>query len=196
MPPKILVVAGSIRTHSFNARLAALATKELALAGADVTRISLADYPLPLYDADHEAASGAPAHAVKLKNLMMANQGVFFASPEYNASITPLLKNTVDWISRVRERNEPPLVAYRNRVFALGAASDGVYGGMRSLMALRQVLELGCGALVIPEQIAVSRASEAFDEMDNLTDERAAKLLKRVVQRLIDMARDQPREVV
>ena len=188
--PKVLVFAGSIRTGSFNARLAALATKELVLAGADVTRISLPDYPGPLYDGDLEAKSGPPENAIKLKKLMSIHQGVFIASPEYNASITPLLKNTIDWISRVRERGEPPLAAYKKRVFALGGASGGTYGAMRSLMALRQVLELGCGALVIPDQIAVSRASEAFDEMDNLKDERAANLLKRVVQRLTDMARE------
>jgi NAD(P)H-dependent FMN reductase len=188
--PKVLVFAGSIRTGSFNVRLAALASKELLAAGADVTRISLADYPMPLYDANLEASSGPPPNAVKLKQLMMTQQGVFIASPEYNASVTPLLKNTIDWVSRVRDRGEPPLAAYKNRVFALGGASDGQYGAMRSLMALRQVLELGCGALVIPDQIAVMRASEAFDEMDNLKEERLATLLKRVSQRLTDMARE------
>ena len=127
-----------------------------------------------------KSKSGPPENAIKLKQLMAVHQGVFIASPEYNASITPLLKNTIDWISRVRERSEPPLAVYKNRVFAIGGASDGAYGAMRSLMALRQVLELGCGALVIPDQIAVMRASEAFDEMDNLKDERAANLLKRV----------------
>ncbi len=187
--PKILVFAGSVRTGSFNARLAALAAKEIALAGADVTRISLVDYPMPLYDADTEAQSAQPENALKLKRTMMLHQGVFIASPEYNASITPLLKNTIDWVSRVREGREQPLAAYRNRVFALGAASNGVYGGMRSLMAIRHVLELGCGALVIPEQVAVMRASEAFDDMDNLKDERSARALKTVAQRLIDMAR-------
>ena len=192
MLPKILVFAGSIRTGSHNARLAALATKELVLAGADVTRISLVDYPMPIYDGDLEASSGAPDNALKLKRLMSLHQGVFISSPEYNASITPLLKNTLDWISRVRERGEPPLPAYKNRVFAIGGASDGAYGAMRSLMALRQVLELGCGALVIPDQIAVMRASEAFDEMDNLKEERMANLLKRVLQRLTDMAREVP----
>ena len=188
--PKVLVFAGSIRTGSHNARLAALASKELLLAGADVTRISLADYAMPLYDANLETSSGPPANAMKLKQLIMTHQGVFIASPEYNASITPLLKNTIDWVSRVRERGEPALAAYKNRVFALGGASDGSYGGMRSLMALRQVLELGCGALVIPEQIAVMRASEAFDNMDNLKEERLANMLKRVAQRLTDMARE------
>jgi NAD(P)H-dependent FMN reductase len=187
--PKILVFAGSIRTGSFNARLAALAAKELTAAEADTTLISLADYPMPLYDGNLEAASGPPESAIRLKRLIGQHQGVFIASPEYNASITPLLKNTLDWVSRVRDGKEPPLAAYKKRVFALGAASNGSYGGMRSLMALRQVLELGCGALVIPEQIAVREAAQAYDEMDNLKDERTRNLLKSVVNRLIDMAR-------
>jgi chromate reductase, NAD(P)H dehydrogenase (quinone) len=187
--PKILVLAGSVRTGSFNARLAALAAKEIARAEAEVTRISLLDFPLPLYDGDHEARAGAPENAVKLKRMFCAHQGVFIASPEYNASLTPLLKNTIDWISRVRENKEPPLAAYRNRVFALGAASNGTYGGMRSIMALRHVLELGCGALVIPEQIAVREASHAFDENDELKDERSAALLKTLARRLVELAR-------
>ena len=189
MPPKILVFAGSIRTGSFNARLAALAAKELARAEADVSLISLSDYPLPIYDGDLEAKSGPPEPAQKLKRAFCAHHGIFIASPEYNASLTPLLKNTIDWISRVREGKEPALAAFRERVFALGAASNGTYGGMRSLIALRHVLELGCGALVIPEQIAVRGAAQAFDEMDELKDAALAALLKRVVGRLVDMAR-------
>ena len=188
--PKILVFAGSIRTGSYNARLAALAAKELALTGAEVTRISLEDYPLPIYDGDDEAKSGVPAPARSLKRMLAEHSGVFIASPEYNASVTPLLKNTIDWISRVRERNEPPLAVFKNRAFAIGGASDSPYGALRSLMALRQVLELGCGALVLPEQITVFRAGEAFDEMDNLKEERAAASLKRVVARLADAARE------
>ena len=187
--PKVLVFAGSIRTGSFNARLAAIAAKEIARAEAEVTRISLLDFPLPLYDGDLEARSGPPENAVKLKRMFCAHQGVFIASPEYNASLTPLLKNTIDWISRVREKQEPPLSAYRNRVFALGAASNGTLGGMRSLMALRQSLELGCGALVIPEQIAVREASHAFDENDELKDERSAALLRTLARRLVEVAR-------
>jgi chromate reductase len=187
--PQVLVLAGSIRTGSFNARLAALAAKEIARAEAEVTRISLLDFPLPLYDGDHESRAGPPENAIKLKRMFCAHQGVFIASPEYNASITPLLKNTIDWISRVRENKEPPLSAYRNRVFALGAASNGTYGGMRSIMALRHVLELGCGALVIPEQIAVREASHAFDENDELRDERSATLLRTLARRLVELAR-------
>jgi chromate reductase len=188
--PKILVFAGSTRSGSHNARLAALAAKELALTGAEVNRISLEDYPMPIYNGDDEADGGVPSNARNLKQMLAEHSGVFIASPEYNASIAPLLKNTIDWISRVRERGEPPLAVFKNRAFALGGASDGAYGAVRSLMALRQVLELGCGALVIPEQITVFHASEAFDEMDNLKEERAAASLKRVVTRLAEAARE------
>jgi chromate reductase, NAD(P)H dehydrogenase (quinone) len=187
--PKILVFSGSIRTGSFNARLAALAVKQLLLAQAEVTRISLVDFPMPIYDGDLEAKSGTPDNAQKLKRLMMLHRGVFIASPEYNASMTPLLKNTLDWVSRVREHGEQPYAAYRNRVFALGAASNGTFGGLQSLIALRQMLELGCGALVLPEQVVVREAAAAFDDDDNLIDEGTAAALSSVLRRLIEMTR-------
>jgi NAD(P)H-dependent FMN reductase len=186
---KILVFAGSIRTGSHNARLAALAAKLLTLADADVTHISLQDYPMPLYDGDLESRSGPPEHAVKLKRLMMRHAGVFIASSEYNASLTPLLKNTIDWVSRVRDGTEPPLAAFKNRVFALGAASPGSLGGYRSLMALRQVLELGCGATVLPEQVAVRDAPHAFDQHDNLRDARIGEAFGALLLRLVDATR-------
>jgi NAD(P)H-dependent FMN reductase len=187
--PKILVFAGSIRTGSFNARLAALAVKELTLAEADVTQISLQDYPLPIYDNDLEVKSGAPDNAVKLKRMMMAHPGVFIVSPEYNASVTPLLKNAIDWVSRVREKDEPPLAAYKNRVFAFGSASPGPYGGQRSLLALRQVLAVGCGALVLPDHISVAHADKAFNDMDELVDPRAMTALRNTLQKLVEMSR-------
>ena len=187
--PKILVIPGSLRAKSYNVRLAALASKELTLADADVTRISLVDYPLPIYDADTAEKSGPPHNAFKLKQLMSAHQGVFIASPEYNASLTPLIKNTIDWISAVRERGDPPLAAYQNRVFALGGASPGRSGATHSLLALRQALAVGCGALVLAEQVTVPNAEHAFDDMDELTDARAANQLKVVVRKLVDTAR-------
>jgi NAD(P)H-dependent FMN reductase len=170
-------------------RLAALAAKEFAQADAEVTRISLADYPLPLYDADLTAKSGPPPNALKLKRLFGAHRGVFIASPEYNASITPLLKNTLDWISVVRERDEAQLAVFQNRVFAIGGASPGRSGAMQSCIALRQVLAVGCRALVIGEQVNVPNAGQAFDSMDELTDARAAAQLKVVVRKLVDCVR-------
>jgi len=187
--PKILVLPGSTRTGSHNVKLAALAAKELALIDIDVTRISLEDYPLPLYEADLEANAGPPANALKLKQMIMAHHGVFIASPEYSASVTPMLKNAIDWVSRVRERGDPTYAAFKQRVFAISSASPGRAGGLRSLMALRQILELGCGALVIPEQVAIPQADHAFDDMDNIADTGTANLFRAQLARLVEMAR-------
>src|SRR3974390_2144062 len=187
--PKILVLPGSNRTGSHNVRLAALAAKELTLRDVDVTRISLVDYPLPIYEADIDARSGQPENAVKLKRMFMGHHGVFIASPEYSASVTPLLKNAIDWVSRVRERGDPTYAAFKNRAFAISSASPVRSGGLRSLMALRQILELGCGALVIPEQVAIPHAESAFDEMDNIADVSIANLFRTQLERLVLMAR-------
>ena len=185
--PKILVIPGSLRSSSHNGRLAALAAKEFALADADVTRISLVDYPLPLFDAEMSAEAAAPQNAVLLRRMLEAHQGVFMTSPEYSASVTPLLKNTIDWLSRPRAHGEPAYEVFKDRVFAIGAASAGADGGVRSLIALRQILELGCGALVIPEQISVANAGDAFDDMDHLRDPDLAFSLKGLVRRLVEL---------
>ena len=187
--PKILVLPGSNRIGSHNVKLAALAAKELTLIDADVTRISLLDYELPIYDADFDSRQGQPDNALKLKQMIMAHHGVFIASPEYSASVTPLLKNAIDWVSRVRERGDPTYAAFKGRVFAVASASPGRAGGLRSLMALRQILELGCGAFVIPEQVSIPNAVQAFDEKDELVDLGTANLLRAELQRLVDMAR-------
>jgi chromate reductase, NAD(P)H dehydrogenase (quinone) len=185
--PKILVIPGSLDSRSYNVRLAALAAKELALAQVDVTRISLADYPLPLFDPDTDDKTAPPHNAVLLRRMIEAHQGVFIASPEYSASVTPLVINAIDWVSRVRGRGEPAYAAFKNRVFAIAAASSEPGGGPCSLIALRQILELGCGALVIPDQITIAYAAEAFDEMDNLKDPRLAAALKVLLRRFIDL---------
>jgi len=191
--PKILVFASSTRAGSYNAKLAALAAKELTLIDADVTRISLVDYELPIYDPDLDARVGQPANALRLKQMISAHHGVFIASAEYTASVTPALKNAIDWVARVRERGEPAFAAFRGRPFAISAASLEAGGGLHSLSALRQILELGCGALVIPEQLTIGRAGEAFDEMDNLKDQNLAATLKALARRLVEMAGLMPR---
>lgn len=187
--PRILVIPGSLRSASYNIRLAAVATKELTIAEADVTRISLADYPLPVYDADLVAKEGPPANAVKLKQLVAAHRGIFIASPEYNASITPLVKNTIDWISVVREPGEAQLAVFQSRAFALGGASPGRSGTLNSLLTLRQVLSIGCRAFVVPEQVAIPNAEQAFNDHDELIDARAAGQLKTVLNKLVSYAR-------
>src|SRR4051812_5205120 len=129
--PRILIIPGSLRTGSHNVRLAALAVKELALIDVEASRISLEDYPLPIYDADQDTNAGAPANAVKLKQMMRAHQGVLIASPEYNGSVPPLLKNAIDWVSQVRERGEPAYAAFKGRTFAIASASPESSGGLR-----------------------------------------------------------------
>ena len=179
---RILVFGGSLRTGSWSAKLAALAAKELAILDADVSLISLADYPLPIYDGDLEAQKGVPENAKKLRAMMNAHRGIYIATPEYNASIPPLLKNAIDWVSRKGAGGEDP---YKKCIFALGATSNGRFGGYRALMALRYVLELGLQALVLPQQVALSHVSEAFDEAGNIKDPVVAKLLHGSLTRLI-----------
>lgn len=186
--PKILVFASSTRTGSYNAKLAALAAKELTLIDADVTRISLVDYELPIYDPDLDARVGQPANALRLKQMISAHNGVFIASAEYTASVTPVLKNAIDWVARVRERGEPAFAAFKGRAFAISAASQEPGGGLHSLSALRQILELGCGALVLPEQVAIAQADQAFDAMDNIIESHSATLLRAQLTRLVETA--------
>ncbi len=187
--PRILVFSGSTRTGSYNALLAARAADELRKAGGEATLSSLSDYPLPIYDGDLEKNSGQPADAVALKRLFCAHHGVFIASPEYNASVTPLLKNALDWVSRVREGGEPALPAYKNRAFAIAGASPGPSAAIRSLLALRQILAVGCGALVIPEQVTIRDAANVFGEDGEIKDERTVGFLRAQCQRLVVIAR-------
>ncbi|QDG74778.1 NADPH-dependent FMN reductase [Labrenzia sp. PHM005] len=183
--PKILVLSGSARAGSHNSKLTALAAKKLAILDAQVTQISLKDYPLPIYDGDLESADGVPENAKKLKMLFVEHDGVFIACPEYNAGITPLLKNTLDWISRVKDPGE----AYRSKIFAIGAASPGGFGGMRGLMGMRTILEVGLGAMVLPQMVSVAKAGSAFDERGDLADERASANMDKLIDALLRATR-------
>ncbi len=181
---RVLVFAGSTRSGALSGKLAAIAAKELALLDADVSLISLSDYDMPIYNGDLEARAGTPEAARRLHAMMLAHRGVYIATPEYNASIPPLLKNTIDWISRMKGSADP----FKSCVFALGSTSNGRFGGYRGLMALRQVLELGLGALVLPDQVAVSGAGTAFEEDGNLKDEKTGAMLRSSLRRLIAFA--------
>jgi len=182
---KILVIPGSLRTGSLNARLAAAAAHELALAGAEVTRISLSDFPLPIFDGDLQAKSGVPKHAVNLKRMMSAHHGVLIVTPEYNSSVPALVKNTIDWISRVQDPHETRGQVFRERVFAIAAASGNRLGGTRALAALRLILT-ACHASVVPNQLALSFADQAYDEMDHLKHPADIEALQALVRQLID----------
>jgi NAD(P)H-dependent FMN reductase len=185
--PKILVIPGSLRTGSHNVKLAAAAAYEFAQAGADVTRLSLGDFPLPIYDGDLQAKSGVPKHAVNLKRMIGAHQGVLLVTPEYNSSVPPLVKNTIDWLSRVQDANEARGQVFRGRPFAIAAASQGRLGGTRALAALRLILS-ACHATVIPNQLALSFADHAYDDMDRLKNPADIEALKALVRQLINFS--------
>ena len=186
---RLLFFAGSTREGSYNKKLARLGQHVAVANGIEGVFVDLTDYPMPLYNGDLEAAQGPPAAAREFKALLGEYQGVFIASPEYNSSVTPLLKNTIDWVSRVRAKGETGLEVYRSRVFAISGASPGYYGGMRSLLTLRQILAVGVGASVIPQQLALPRAADAFTEDGSLKDRAQQDLLKGVVEALAIAAR-------
>jgi chromate reductase len=183
-PARLLFFAGSSRSASHNKKLAHLGAKIADANGIPSTFADLGDYPMPMYNGDVEAAEGPPENARKFKALMQAHSGIFIASPEYNASITPLLKNALDWIGHTRDEGEAPLQVFKTRVFALGSASPGGMGGLRSLITVRTVLELGLFALVLPDQFAVPRANEAFDEHGHLKNKDSQEAFKQLIQKL------------
>lgn len=183
--PRIVVFAGSIRTGSFSARLAALAARELALLECEPVLLSLADYPLPIYDGDLEAETGVPEPARQLRDQLARADGVFIVTPEYNAGLPPLLKNAIDWVSRVRGGEGD---AFKGPVYAIGSSSPGGLGGYRASMMLRQTLAMGLNVLVLGEQVMLPGASRAFDEDGGLIDEKALERLRGVMSALIEQA--------
>ncbi len=188
--PKILAFAGSTRTDSFNKKLARLAADAARAAGAEVTLIDLRAYPLPLFDGDLEEKEGLPENARKLKELFRAHDALLISSPEYNSSITGVLKNTLDWVSRTETDDEPALVAYRGKTAALLATSPGALGGLRGLVHLRAILG-NIGVIVLPDQVAVPKAHEVFDDNGGLKDERAARQVKGVAEGLVRFLKKQ-----
>lgn len=166
--PRILAFAGSIRRDSYNKKLVPIAAQGARAAGAEVTIIDLRDYPLPLYDGDLEQAEGIPENGRTLKQLFIDHQGLLIAAPEYNSSITGVLKNTIDWVSRPAA-NEPSLVAFTGKYAVLMSASPGALGGLRGLVHVRAILG-NINVLVLPQQIAVARAHEAFNADGALKD--------------------------
>ena len=184
---KILVIPGSLRTGSLNAKLAATIALELAQAGAEVTRISLSDFPLPIYDGDLQAKSGVPKNAVNLKRMMGLHHGVLIVTPEYNSSVPALVKNTIDWVSRVQDPQETRGQVFRDRAFAIAAASGNRLGGTRALAALRLILT-ACHATVVPNQLALSFAEEAYDDRDRLRHTSDIDALGAMVRQLIEFS--------
>jgi len=169
MKPKILAFSGSARRDSFNQRLVVCAAQAASEAGAEVLTVNLGDFPMPIMDQDLEREHGQPEHAARFKQLLAEHDGILLASPEYNSSISPLLKNTLDWASR-KVGDEPPMVAYKGKTAALLSASPGRLGGIRGLVHVRSILS-NLGVLVLPDQVAVASAGSAFDESGNLVND-------------------------
>src|ERR1039458_3324477 len=188
--PTILVFAGSTRNDSLNGKLALAAAAELRRAGADVTVPDLRDYPMPLYEGDLEAAQGMPAGAKAFKELVRGQDGMVIASPENNGSFSALLKNAIDWISRP-EAGEGPLAVFRGKRAALLSASPGPGGGQRGLRHLRELLEM-IGVRVVPSQVTVSRAMEAFDAEGRLARREDAEAVERAIAELVEAVQEQP----
>jgi chromate reductase len=184
---KILVIPGSLRTGSHNVKLAAAAAYEFAKLGADVTRISLSDFPLPIYDGDLQAKSGVPRNAVDLKRMIGAHHGVLIVTPEYNSSVPPVVKNTIDWITRVQDQKETRGQVFREKPFGIAAASESRLGGTRALAALRLILT-ACQATVIPSQLALSFAGQAYNDMDRLKNSADVEAMNALVKQLIEVS--------
>lgn len=178
MEPKILAFAGSTRTGSFNKKLVRIAAAGAKEAGVEVTVIDLQDFAMPLYDEDLESQEGLPSNALKLKELMLKHQGFLISSPEYNSSISGVLKNTIDWTSRQSE-GEVPLACFKDKVAGIMSASPGGLGGLRGLVHVRAILE-NIGVLVMPDQIAIPKAHDAFDIEHSMKDKKQEQKVKNI----------------
>ena len=176
--PKILAFAGSTRTDSFNKKLVKIAATGAMEGGADVTVIDLRDFAMPLYDGDLEQQQGLPSTAKKLKDLMLSHQGFLISAPEYNSSISGVLKNTIDWVSRP-SAGEESLACFKGKVAGIMSASPGGLGGLRGLVHVRAILE-NISVLVIPDQIAVGKAHEVFNTDGTLKDKKQEDQVKRI----------------
>jgi chromate reductase, NAD(P)H dehydrogenase (quinone) len=185
--PRILVFAGSARRDSWNRKLAALGAEAVRRAGGEATLLELRDHPMPIYDEDGEREQGVPAPARAFREQVLAHDALLVACPEYNSSITPLLKNAIDWATRA-----PPgvasLAAFQHKVAALLAASPGALGGLRGLVTVRSILG-NIGVLVLPGQLAVGRAHEAFDAEGRLKDGKQAAAVEAIAAELVAVTR-------
>ncbi|WP_432770174.1 MAG: NAD(P)H-dependent oxidoreductase [Sphingopyxis sp.] len=184
----LAVIVGSTREGSYNRALGDLAAASLAAHGAQVTRVDLGVFDLPLYSAALEATA-FPPDALKLKGIFAVQDGLLFVSPEYNGSLPPLLKNAIDWASRpTGDEGLVALTAYRGKAAAIMSASISPFGGLRGLMHLRQILST-VQMLVIPDQVVVPNAHAAFDAAGALKEALPASLVDMTAARLVAVAR-------
>lgn len=176
---KVLAIAGSTRADSYNKKLVREAAEMARKMGAQVTVIDLKDFPMPLFDADEEITKGMPESAKRLRAQMIESDAILIASPEYNGSISAVLKNTLDWASRSEKGGSARGDAFKGKKFALLSASPGKLGGKRALVHLRAIIE-DIGGTVISQEMSIPIAHKYF--ADNQRSENLA--LKEVVERL------------
>ncbi len=183
MPLKVLAFAGSLRRDSYNKKLVRIAAAVAKEAGAEVTMLDLADWPLPIYNGDLEDRDGVPADVMKLKAMFRAHDAFLISSPEYNSSISDALKNLIDWLSRP-VKDEPALACFRGKTAALFAASPGALGGLRGLVHVRAILG-NIGTMLIADQLAVGKADDAFAEDGSLKNPKQHGMLADIVRELV-----------
>jgi chromate reductase len=188
MTPKIVAFAGSVRKESINRKVLSTAVKGARDAGAEVTVADLRDFPMPIYDADWHAENGVPTQMLALRNLMMPSHGLLIASPEYNASITPLLKNTLDWLSQ-EVNGESGSAPFSGRVCGLMGASNGAFGTVRALPHVSYILS-NLGVLVLPV-VAIPKAASVLGPDGSIQDKRAFEMVhglgRRVAETIIKL---------
>jgi NAD(P)H-dependent FMN reductase len=192
-PLQILIVIGSARAGSFNAKLAHAAAAVVRSAGHQATVFDSQVLRLPVYDAGIEATSGVPDGAQQLLDAVIASDGVLVVSPEYNGFPPPLLVNALDWLSRIAAQGArvAGIAATTSKPTALLSASPGPLGGLRAMTTLRQFLQMGFQMLVVPQQFALGKAQDAFDAQGALADAKAAGAVAGVVQALLALASSQ-----
>ena len=183
--PKVLAFAGSLRVDSWNKKLVKIAAAGARAVGAEVTYVDLRDLPMPLYDEDLEAQEGLPPNARQFKDLLLSHQGLLIASPEYNSSITAVLKNAIDWASRP-DPNEPMLAAFVGKVAAIMSTSPGALGGLRGLVHLRAILG-NINVLVLPDQVAIPKAYEAFNADGTLKEPQQQESIEKLGKKVATM---------
>lgn len=190
MNTKLLFLAGSCRQQSLNMKLAKAAANIAEKHSVETTFIDLAEYEMPLYNGDYEDKEGVPEAAQRLKKIFMDHDGFFIASPEYNSGYSPLLKNTIDWMTRPMNDGHGNLSAFQGKVGAISATSPGGLGGIRGLVPLRMLLG-NIGVHLIPAQVAIPNGMNAFNDDNTLSNDDQAKMLHNVIEQFVLTANKQ-----
>jgi len=189
-PIRLLIIAGSERAGAYSRHLARVAAAAARRDGCEVTEFDLRALALPIYDGDLEQASGMPAAALRLRDAVLASDALLLVTPEYNGFPTPLMLNAFDWLSRIPASapGGSGLAATANRPAALLSSSPGPLGGLRAMNLMRQYLAGNFAMIVAPQQYALGRASEAFDEAGALKDAKAQQMVEGVLTAIGDLA--------